>query len=67
MKYSRTFAALILAGAAFSSSAQDTPVVVGPDQACPAGTATHVPSYTWQDGRFVRDGWLCESIYKGRN
>ena len=67
MKYCRTLAALILAGAAFSSSAQNAGFIVGPEQACPAGTTTHVPSYRWEGGRFVRDGWLCESVHKGGN
>jgi hypothetical protein len=67
MKYFRALVAAGLAGVAFSASAQDAEVIVESDQACPAGTVPSVPSYTWEGGRFVRDGTLCESLYKGRN
>ena len=67
MKYFRALVAAGLAGVAFSAPAQDADVIVESDQACPAGTAPSVPSYSWDDGRFVRDGYLCESLYKGRN
>jgi hypothetical protein len=65
MKYCRALVAAILAGVAFSASAQDADVVVDSAETCPAGTFASVPSYDWEDGRFVRDGWLCESLYKG--
>jgi hypothetical protein len=67
MKYCRALVAAILAGIAFSASAQDADVVVESAEACPSGTAASVPSYRWEDGRFVNDGWLCESLYKGRD
>lgn len=63
-------AAFLLAGSAGASFAQaaapadfETYVVDNADS-CPAGTYASVPSYEWQDGRFVRNGWLCESLYK---
>jgi hypothetical protein len=65
MKHCRTLVAAILAGVAVSASAQDADVFVDSAEACPGGTFPSVPSYHWQDGRFVRDGWLCESLYKG--
>jgi hypothetical protein len=67
MKYRHALIATLLAATAFSASAQDADVVVGPQEACPAGTAESVPSYRLEDGRLVRDGTLCESLYKGRN
>ena len=67
MKYCRTLVAVLLTGAAFSAWAQDADVIVESNEACPAGTAPSVPSYAWEDGRLVRDGYLCESLYKGRN
>lgn len=68
MKYSRTLVALILACTAFSAaaSAGEPDIVVGLEQACPAGTISKSLSYRWQDGRFVRDGRVCESLH-GRN
>ena len=65
MKYFRALVAASLAGVAFSASAQDADVIVESGQACPAGTARSVPSYSWEDGRFVQDGYLCESLYTG--
>jgi len=68
MKYSRTLVAVILACTAFSASASagEPDVVVGLEQACPAGTISKGISYRWEDRRFVRDGRVCESLY-GRN
>jgi hypothetical protein len=65
MKYCRALVAAILAGVAFSASAQDADVVVESQEACPSGAFPSVPSYNWEDGRLGRDGWLCESLYKG--
>jgi hypothetical protein len=54
--------ALLVSGFALSASAsaydfgRDT--VANPQQ-CPAGTDASA-NYKWQDGRFVRDGWVCE-------
>lgn len=60
-------AAAFLAGFALSASAYDPyRVTVATSDACPAGTAVTGPSYAWQDGRLVRDGWFCENIYRGR-
>jgi hypothetical protein len=64
MKYRHALVAAILAGVAVSASAQDR-VIVKQGEACPAGTTQSVPSYTWKDGRLVRDGTVCESLYKG--
>jgi hypothetical protein len=72
MKYYRTLAALALAVVARSASATEPDVVVGMDQACPAGTTTKGPAYRWNGGklgnggRFVREGWVCESL-QGKN
>lgn len=57
----RTIAALFLAAFATVSFAQEDVTVANADS-CPAGTFASVPSYAWQDGGFVRDGWLCESL-----
>lgn len=67
MKYFRALVAASVAGVAFSASAQDADVIVESAEACPAGYAPSVPSYRLEDGRFVRDGYLCESLHKGRN
>lgn len=66
MNYCRTLVAAILACTAFSASASasEPDVVVGLEQACPAGMTSKGLSYRWQDGRFVRDGRVCESLYK---
>jgi hypothetical protein len=68
MNYSRTLVAAILASTAVSvsASASDPDVVVGPEQACPAGTISKGISYRLEDRRFVRDGRVCESLY-GKN
>lgn len=64
-------AGLFLAGFATAASAQlgtyRETVTVKDADSCPAGTAAYVPSYEWEDGRFVRNGWVCESLYKGGN
>jgi molybdopterin biosynthesis enzyme len=58
--------AAVLAGAALSTSAHALDAVTVANFAdCPAGTAATVPVYEWQDGRFVRVGWKCESVYSG--
>ena len=56
----RKIAAALLSGLALSASAND----FGRDfdakpQDCPAGSDASA-YYKWQDGRFVRDGWVCE-------
>ena len=60
MKHCRRFSAVLLAAAAWSASAGDAHIIVGVDQACPAGTVSRGPSYRWEHGRFVREGWVCE-------
>jgi hypothetical protein len=64
-------AAFFLAGFATASFAQvaaySDSVTVDNAAACPAGTYASTPSYEWQDGRFVRNGWVCESLYRGGN
>ena len=56
----RKIAAVLLSSFALSAwafdSARDT---VADPQACPAGTDASA-HYKWQDGRFVRDGWVCQ-------
>jgi hypothetical protein len=55
------FATSALAQAAWYSDR----VTVNDADSCPAGTYASVPSYERQDGRFVRNGWVCESLYHG--
>lgn len=68
MKYFRTLVAVAFAVVAYSASASVPDLVVGLDQACPAGTTTKGPAYRWNGGkvgnggRFVREGWACESL-----
>ena len=55
----RKIAALLLSSLALSASASD----LGRDavlnaEDCPAGTDASA-FYKWQEGRFVRDGWVC--------
>ena len=66
MKHCLTLVAVILAGVAFSASARDADFIVGVDQHCPAGTVSNGPAYHFEDGRFVRDGWVCTDR-QGRN
>jgi hypothetical protein len=56
----RLAAAALLLGLALSASAQDfgREFVADPNN-CPADTDAS-PYYKWQDGHFVRDGWVCE-------
>ena len=65
LKYSRTLVAALLAGIALSASASDPDVYADSAEACPAGYSESVPSFRWEDGRFVRDGVLCESFSDG--
>jgi hypothetical protein len=66
LKYGRTLAAAILAGIAFSASAEGVVgVYVAEGQDCPAGTIERAPTYHWQDGHFVRDGEFCGPISRG--
>lgn len=72
----RIVAALFLAGFATASlaqgAAQSTPqvssnsefdtVTVQDANTCPAGFYASVPSYEWQNGHFVRNGWVCDSL-----
>ena len=67
MNYRHALLAGVLAGVALSASARSGDVVVESDQACPDGTFRSVPYYSWKNGGFVFDGWLCESPYKGGN
>ena len=66
MKYCLTLVAAILAGAAFSTSASERDLVVGLEEACPRGFISKSLSYRWDDGRFVRDVRVCESLH-GKN
>ena len=66
MKHCRTLLAVILAGVAFSASAREHHVIVRVEQACPSGLVSKGPSYRFENGRFVREGWVCEDL-QGRN
>ncbi len=66
MKYCLTLVAAILAGTAFSASASERDIVVGLEESCPRGFVSKSLSYRWDDGRFVREGRVCESLH-GRN
>jgi hypothetical protein len=61
----RTLVAVILAGVAFSASARNADFTVGLNQACPAGTVSKGPAYRFDDGRFVREGWVCADFQQG--
>lgn len=65
MKYRHAFLTGVLAAVASSASAYSHDVVVKLDEDCPRGTVRSVAHYSWKNGGFVRDGWLCESLYKG--
>jgi hypothetical protein len=72
----RTIAALLLAGFAAASFAQETgqqaeqqdvdnyavSVTVPNDEACPAGFIESGPSYGFKDGQLVRNGTTCENL-----
>jgi len=60
-------AVLLVAPVSLYAAAHDSPWSIAPDAAsCPAGTAaTGGPSYAWNDGRFVFEGYICQSIYRG--
>jgi len=73
----RIIAALLLAsitGAALAQAtessgptspyAEDQDLIVKDRDSCPAGYYPSVPSYAWQNGGFVQNGYLCESLYK---
>ena len=68
MKCSRILVALILSGTALSASASagEPDIVIGLEQECPRGTISKSISYRYEDGRFVRDGRVCESLH-GKN
>jgi hypothetical protein len=66
MKYCLTLVAAILATTAFSASASEHDIVVGLEESCPRGFISKSLSYRWNDGRFVRDGRVCESLH-GKN
>lgn len=57
------FASAAFAQEAASSDAQY--VIVEKGDAPPAGYAPVVPSYKWENGRFVRDGELFQSLHSG--
>ena len=74
-KYGRTLVAAMLAGMAFSASAQnlrvpenanvplEQDVIAESAEACPRGTIPSTAAYGFQDGRLVQNGWVCESLY----
>jgi len=65
MKYCLALIAVILAGTT-SASAMERDVVVELDQECPRGYIGRGLSYGFEQGRFVRDGRVCESLH-GKN
>jgi hypothetical protein len=78
MKLFRILPAVILAGVAFSASAQDTApsgvdaaryaanatVRVKSADACPADYFAGSPSYSVKNGHLVQDGWVCQSLFE---
>jgi hypothetical protein len=54
----RIIAAAILAALGAAAHAQDIVVPLG--ESCPPGTTQTVPSYTFENGRLVRDGTVCQ-------
>jgi len=65
MKYCLALAAVILAGTT-PVSATDLDVIVELGQECPPGYSSRSFSYSFKQGRFVRDGRVCASVY-GKN
>jgi hypothetical protein len=68
MKKMSIISGLFLAGFTSAAFAQAPaygyePVIVDNPDMCPAGMDAEVPSYEWRDGRFVSNGWVCESLY----
>jgi hypothetical protein len=54
------------AGTAFAQAAANPPgnyVIVEEGETPPAGFAPLVPNYKWEDGRFVRDGEVYQSLH----
>jgi hypothetical protein len=78
MKLSLVLPAVILAGVAFSASAQNTApsgvdaaryaadatVRVQSADACPGDYFASSPSYRLQNGHVVQDGWVCQSLFE---
>jgi hypothetical protein len=56
-------AVVLLSGFALSASAYDFGDVVSNPAACPANSDAS-PHYKWQNGHFVRDGYVCQ-IHQG--
>jgi hypothetical protein len=62
----RLLAAAALAGFAFAASAAQDHTHAASADACPPGTYATVPSYKRQDGHFLAEGWVCESLYEDK-
>jgi hypothetical protein len=62
----KLLAAAALAGFAFAASAAQDQTHAASADACPPGTYSTVPSYKWQGGHFVPEGWVCESLYEDK-
>jgi hypothetical protein len=66
----RTLVALCLAVSAAAAGAAVEPynrfgaTRADSPQECPAGTDNVNPNYDWKDGRLVRNGWICQHIYR---
>jgi hypothetical protein len=67
----RIIAAAFLTAFAGSALAQEAAnpvgdfVIVKEGETPPAGYAPFVPNYKWEDGRFVRDGEVYQSLHGG--
>jgi hypothetical protein len=62
----RILATLLLAASASTLVAQTAPasgrVMVEDPKHCPPQTTSVYANYRLQEGRFVRDGWVCDKI-----
>ena len=56
----RIITAVILAGLGTATLAHAVDVIVPEGERCPPGTSQSVPSYTFENGRLVRSGMLCQ-------
>jgi hypothetical protein len=60
----RKIAVVLLSLFALSASAYDYGRdIVSDPQACPANSDAS-PNYKWQNGHFIREGWVCQ-IHQG--
>jgi hypothetical protein len=55
--------ALLALGSHAAAKTSDTFIVSDP-VSCPMGYGPTGSSYEWSEGRFVFEGWICQSIYR---